>query len=118
MHDGSAGPGDKYICEVDKTEYGTQKCQSMPGETVDAAVADFVIDAVNQRSIAVTLAVQEQVAADFAKADRHRAQQIERLNHVADSARQRYFFVEPGNRLVATTLERGVERGVAGRRTS
>ena len=95
-----------YICEVDKTEYGTQRCQRMPGETVDAAVAGFVIDAVNQRSIAVTLAVHEQVAADFAKADRHRAQQIERLNHAADSARQRYFFVEPRNRLVATTLER------------
>ena len=96
----------QYICEFDKTEYGTQKCQSMPGETVDAAVADFVIDAVNQRNIAVTLAVQEQVATDFAKADRHRVQQIERLNHAADSTRQRYFFVEPGNRLVATTLER------------
>ena len=94
-----------YICEVDSTEYGDRRCQRIPGETIDAAVADFVIDAVNRRSIAVALAVQEQVAADFAKADRQREQRIERLRHAAEIVRQRYFLVEPGNRLVADTLE-------------
>ena len=95
-----------YLCCYDKLEYGKQRCQRIPGEKIDAAVAEFVIDAVNQRSLAVTLAVHEQVCADFAKADRQRCQQIERLNHVTENARQRYFLIEPGNRLVAATLER------------
>ncbi len=95
-----------YVCTYDKFEYGRQNCQRMRGEEIDAAVADFVIAAVNRRSLAVTLAVREQVREDFAKADRQRAQQVERLNHAADNARQRYFAVEPGNRLVAATLER------------
>ena len=95
-----------YLCELDHFEYGKKKCQRMRGEKIDKAVSDFIIGAVNQRNLAVTLAVHEQMLADFAKADRQRCQQIERLEHVADKARERYYFVDPGNRLVAATLEK------------
>ncbi len=106
-----------YVCVRDTTVHGGKICQSMRGEGIDAAVAAFVIEAVSLENVALALAVEEQVREDFRQADRQRRNRIEALRHVADLARRRYFEVDPGNRLVAATLEsewnaslRGVEQ--------
>ena len=61
--------------------------------------------AVNQKNIALALAVREQVRADFAAADLQHANRIEALRTEADMARRRYLAVDPSNRLVAASLE-------------
>ena len=85
--------------------YGQNVCQSIRAEAVDAAVALFALAAMNRENIAVALAVQEQVQAEFAEADAQRALRIERLGYEAELAQRRYYAVDPVNRLVAAPLE-------------
>ncbi len=94
-----------YVCKEELARYGRKTCQSMRGDLVDAEISRFVIDAMNRENIDLALAVQEQVEAEFAEADAQRAARIEGFRHEADLARRRYFEVDPGNRLVAASLE-------------
>ena len=94
-----------YVCTRDQTVHGGKTCQSMRAEAIDAAVSDFVVQAVNLENVALTLAVEQRVREDFRQADRQRQNRIEALRHAADLARRRYCEVDPSNRLVAATLE-------------
>ena len=94
-----------YYCRHNIVRHGARTCQSLRGPEVDAAVSDFIVSAVNQKNIALALAVREQVRADYAAADRQHANRIEALHTEADMARRRYLTVDPSNRLVAATLE-------------
>ena len=94
-----------YKCTEDLVRHGKKICQSMRGEVADAAVSSFIIDAVSRENIALTLAVQQQLRADFDAVDRQFLQRIEALRYQADLARTRYMEVDPKNRLVAASLE-------------
>ena len=97
-----------YTCKQSTQRYGEKACQSIPAEAVDAAdaaVGSFVVAAMNRENIALALAVQEQVRADFAQADAQRALRLERLGYEAELAQRRYYAVDPVNRLVAAPLE-------------
>ena len=94
-----------YVCNDDLVRYGRKTCQSMRGDLVDAAVARFVIEALNRKNIDLALAVQAQVKVEFAEADAQRARRIETIRYEADLARRRFYEVDPANRLVAASLE-------------
>ncbi len=94
-----------YNCTEDLVRYGKQTCQTMRGGVAEPAVSAFIIDAVSRQNIALTLAVQEQLRADFDAVDRQFLQRIEALRYQADLARARYMEVDPRNRLVAASLE-------------
>ena len=94
-----------YMCRDATVRHGKKACQSIPAEAVDAAVGHFAVAAMNRENIALALAVQEQVRADFAEADAQRALRIERLGYEAELAQRRYYAVDPVNRLVAAPLE-------------
>ena len=94
-----------YTCKQLTQRYGEKACQSIPAEAVDAAVGRFAVAALNRENIALALAVQEQVRADFAEADAQRALRIERLGYAAELAQRRYYAADPVNRLVAAPLE-------------
>lgn len=85
--------------------HGGEGCQSIRGDVIDAAVSRFVIDAINRENIDLALAVQQQVHAEFAEADRQRANRIEAIRYQAELARRRFIAVDPAHRLVAATLE-------------
>ena len=91
--------------QANTQRYGKKACQSIPAEAVDAAVGRFAVAAMNRENIALALAVQEQVRADFAEADAQRALRIERRGYEAELAQRRYYAVDPVNRLVAAPLE-------------
>ena len=94
-----------YVCNEELARYGRKTCQSMRGDLVDAGISRFVIDALNGENIDLALAVQQQVAMEFAEADAQRARRIEAFRYEADLARRRFFEVDPANRLVAASLE-------------
>ena len=94
-----------YICRDGTLPQGKKTCQWIAAEGVDAAVGKFVVAAMNRENIALALAVQEQVRADFAAADAQRALHIERLEYEAGLAQRRYCAVDPVHRLVAAPLE-------------
>jgi len=93
-----------YYCQHNVVRLGERSCQSLRADAIGAAVSDFVVAAVNRQNIALALSAREQMRADFAAIDRQRINRIEALRHEADLARRRFMAVDPGNRLVATSL--------------
>ena len=94
-----------YNCREDYKRHGIRYCQSILGGPIDARCADFIVGAVNRQHIALTLALREQLQADFATSDRQQTQRIDAIRYQADKARTRFMAVDAQNRLVAATLE-------------
>jgi len=84
---------------------GDPPCQVVIGTSVDAAVAELLLEAITPMAVQVAVAVQQEIEARLQEADQLRRQQVERARYEAESARQRYMLVDPLNRLVARSLE-------------
>ena len=78
--------------------------QRVLGGALDAALGDLLVAALTPQALQVTLAVQRELQARAAEADRLRRQRVERAQHEADLAQQRFLRVHPDNRLVADVL--------------
>ncbi len=94
-----------YNCQRNGISTGTPACASIPGQAVDRAIGDLLLQTVTPLALEVALTVQDELEARAAEADQLRRADVERARHAADVARQRYLAVDPGNRLVAATLE-------------
>jgi DNA invertase Pin-like site-specific DNA recombinase len=94
-----------YQCVKATIEDGAPRCQNVPGSGVDAAIAQLLLDTLTPLTVEVALTVQTELEHRAAEADALRRQHVERAQHRADLARRRYLSVDPGNRLVADSLE-------------
>jgi len=94
-----------YVCQEESVRRGAKICQSVPGNVVDRAISDLVLELVQPLTLEVALAVQQEVEARFAETDALRRQQVERARYEAELARRRYMGVDPANRLVVDVLE-------------
>ena len=86
-------------------ETAEPKCQSLPGEKIDEAIGQLLLQTLTPVALEVSLAVQEEVRKRFDETDRLRWRQVERTRYEADLAKRRYMKVDPANRLVAEELE-------------
>ncbi len=84
---------------------GAQRCQSVPGGTVDDAIGRLLLDTLTPLALEVALTVQAELDTRADEADALRRRHVERARHHADLARRRYLAVDPDNRLVADSLE-------------
>jgi DNA invertase Pin-like site-specific DNA recombinase len=94
-----------YNCQRAGISTGTPACASIPGEAVDRAISGLLLETVTPLALEVALTVQAELEARAAEADQLRRADVERARHAAELARRRYLAVDPGNRLVAATLE-------------
>jgi DNA invertase Pin-like site-specific DNA recombinase len=94
-----------YQCMREAIDNAGPRCQAIPGAPADAAIGQLLLEALTPLTLEVALTVQAEIEARAAEADAMRASHVERARHRADLARRRYLAVDPGNRLVATTLE-------------
>lgn len=94
-----------YVCQRRGIAHGEAACQRIPGVCVDRAIGDLLVEAVSPLTLDVTLAVQEELVARAAEADRLRQQQVARARYEADLAQRRFMQVDPDHRLVADSLE-------------
>lgn len=94
-----------YVCQHETIQRGQAPCQRIPGAAVDAAIGTLLVATVTPQALELALAVQAEVVARAAEADRLRQQQVERARYEADLAQRRYLRVDPDNRLVADVLE-------------
>lgn len=94
-----------YLCPRDGIARGMAPCQRVPGRDVDAAVGRLLVEVVTPQTIAVTLALQDEIVSRATEAERLRQRQVERAQYEADLAQRRYLRVDPENRLVADVLE-------------
>jgi DNA invertase Pin-like site-specific DNA recombinase len=94
-----------YQCVRHAIDTGGPRCQTVPGEGVDAAIGQLLLDTLTPLSLDVALSVQAELEARAGEADTLRRHTVERARHRADLARRRYLAVDPDHRLVADSLE-------------
>ena len=95
----------EYVCQRYGIEHGKKRCQTIPGQRIDQAVGQVLIETVTPLALDVALSVQEELQGQLEEADHLRQQQVERARYETELARRRYMGVDPDNRLVADALE-------------
>ena len=94
-----------YLCPRQDLDGGRLACQHISGKAIDDAVGELLLTSVTPVALEVALAVQDEISKRLQEADRLRQAQVERARYEASLAQRRYMKVDPGNRLVADTLE-------------
>jgi DNA invertase Pin-like site-specific DNA recombinase len=95
----------EYVCQSDGADHIVSICQRVLGEQVDYAVGQLLLDSITPLALEVTLTVQLEIQARLDEVDRLHRKAVERARYEADVAQRRYLHVDPGNRLVADSLE-------------
>jgi DNA invertase Pin-like site-specific DNA recombinase len=94
-----------YVCQKQRIQHEQPVCQVIHGAGLDAAVGDVLVESMTPVTLETTLAVQAEVEARAAEADRLRQLGVDRARHEAELAQYRYLRVHPDNRMVADALE-------------
>jgi DNA invertase Pin-like site-specific DNA recombinase len=94
-----------YRCMGQAIQTGSPPCSTVPGATIDPAIAALLLDTVTPAALEVALTVQAELETRAEEADALRRSHVERARHQAEMARRRYLAVDPDNRLVADSLE-------------
>jgi DNA-binding transcriptional regulator YiaG len=94
-----------YQCMRECIDAAAPRCQQVPGASVDAAIGQLLLDTLTPLALEVAISVQAEIEARAEHADQLRRHNVDRARHRADLARRRYLSVDPGNRLVADSLE-------------
>ena len=94
-----------YVCDRGHGKLGERDCQSVAGPAVDAAIGALIAEKMTPAAVELALEIRREIEARQEEADRLRCRAIERAQFEADLAQRRFMLVDPGNRLVADTLE-------------
>jgi DNA invertase Pin-like site-specific DNA recombinase len=94
-----------YVCQRQGIEQAQRFCQVIPGASLDQGIGALLLQLMTPVTLEVALAVQQELQARWADADRLRRQQVQRARYEADLAHERFLHVDPKNRLVADALE-------------
>jgi DNA invertase Pin-like site-specific DNA recombinase len=94
-----------YVCQRAGIAQAASPCQRILGRDLDQAIAELLAEVVTPETIALTLAVQDDLVAQAAEAEWLRQLQVQRAQYEANLAQRRYLRVDPDNRLVAEVLE-------------
>jgi len=94
-----------YVCQRDGIDNARPICAAIPGADLDQRIGRLLLDTLTPLAVEAALAVTAELRDRAEQADRLRAAHVERARHHAELARRRYLAVDPGNRLVADTLE-------------
>ncbi len=95
-----------YVCCHLQRRYAQPVCQRVPGQPVDLAIAQTLLDALIPAQIELSLAVIEQMQRQQAQLDQQWQLKLEGAHYAVRLAQRRYQQVDPDNRLVARNLER------------
>jgi DNA invertase Pin-like site-specific DNA recombinase len=94
-----------YECSSRADRLTTPTCRSIAASTVDKAVAERLLQALNPTEVALALAAADEVTDRHQRVSRAAELAVERARYDADRADRAFHAVEPENRLVARSLE-------------
>jgi len=95
-----------YECSASRADQmATATCRSITATTVDDAVAERLLDALNPEEVALALAAADEVADRRARHSRAAELAVERARYDSERAERAFHECEPENRLVARNLE-------------
>ncbi|MGI8807348.1 MAG: helix-turn-helix domain-containing protein, partial [Acidimicrobiales bacterium] len=95
-----------YECSASRADQmATPTCRSIAAASVDDAVAEALLGALNPEEVALALAAADEVADRTARRSRAGELAVERARYEAERAERAFCACEPENRLVARSLE-------------
>lgn len=94
-----------YVCDRAHGYLGDRDCQSIAGPPVDEAIGALIAERMTPAAVELAMEIRREIEARQEEADQLRRRAIERAQFEADLAQRRFMLVDPGNRLVADTLE-------------
>lgn len=94
-----------YVCDRATDARAEPNCQSLAGLPIDEAVGRLVAEKMTPAAVELALEIRKEIESRYEEADRLRCRAVERAQVDADLAQRRFMMVDPGNRLVADTLE-------------
>ena len=95
-----------YECSASRADQtATATCRSISAVSIDQAVAERLLEALNPEEVALALAAADEVADRRARRSRAAELAVERARYQADRAERAFHACEPENRLVARSLE-------------
>jgi hypothetical protein len=94
-----------YVCDRATGAGGEPNCQSLAGTPIDEAIGLLVVEKMTPAAVELALEIRKEIESRYDEADQLRQRAVERAQIDADLAQRRFMMVDPGNRLVADTLE-------------
>jgi DNA invertase Pin-like site-specific DNA recombinase len=95
-----------YECSASRADHmATPTCRSISASTVDDAVAERLLAALNPEEMALALAAADELSDRRSRRSRAAELAVERARYEADRAERAFQACEPENRLVARSLE-------------
>lgn len=102
----------RYVCCSHKQHGGGQVCQSVSVPSIDAAVAQAFLEAIQPAQLSVLEEVLAAQRAEQAALEQQWQDRLRRAEYEAQLAERQYNTVDPDNRLVASTLEQRWEHAL------
>ena len=99
----------RYLCDGLKRHYAGPECMSLYGPAIEEVVIQAFFDAIRPAQLDALAALLASRAKGEERLAQHHRDQVRRASYEAHLARRRYEAVDPDNRLVAASLERGWE---------
>ena len=106
LHVHYSGKLGRYNCGGARLNHGTERCISVSGLSMDAAIAKEVLRVLNPLGMEAAIKAIEAQAGETTAAERQLELSQQRARYEAAHARRQYDSVDPANRLVAGELER------------
>ena len=94
-----------YVCDRAHGKCAEPNCQSIAGPPIDEAIGTLVVEKMTPAAVELALEIRAEIESRQQEADQLRCRAVERAQIEADLAQRRFLLVDPGNRLVADTLE-------------
>jgi len=106
LHVHYSGKLGSYGCYGARANHGTERCISVSGLSLDAAIAKEVLRVLEPLGIEAAIKAIEAQAGETTAAERQLELSLQQARYEAAHARRQYDAVDPANRLVAGELER------------
>lgn len=94
-----------YVCDRASSDRGAPNCQSIAGAPIEEAIGLLIAQQMTPAAVKLALEIRDEITARQQETDRLRSRAVEKAQIDAELAQRRFMRVDPGNRLVANTLE-------------
>jgi hypothetical protein len=106
LHVHYSGKLGRYNCSGARLNHGTERCISVSGLSIDAAVAHEVLRVLKPLGVEAAVNAIESQSSVITAGERQLELNLQQARYEAAHARRQYDAVDPANRLVAGELER------------
>jgi len=103
----------QYACNRQYVEGTEPRCYGLAAKAIDDLVAQQVLRALEPAAVALSLKACADVERERQRLEKHWRQRQQRAHYEVELAERRYQAVDPGNRLVAGTLEKRWEEALS-----